>query len=221
MRLARRTALVSLFFFLLLAFSTLSAAQIPSAFFGPQSKPTGGTYPIVSFGTPSIAELYNPATGAFAPTGSINAERYFHAATLLSNGEVLLEGGNWASSGVLASAELYNPATGNFTLTGSLNVGREEHGATLLPNGQVLVEGGQVANASSTATAELYNPATGAFSPTGSMSVARCCASLTLLQAGSALAAGGATSATPVTVSASAELFHKPSPVRRWPGPCT
>ncbi len=60
--------------------------------------------------------------GHFVSTGSLNTARYFHTATLLNNGLVLIAGGY--NGGILASAELYNPATGTFTLTGSLNAAR-------------------------------------------------------------------------------------------------
>ena len=80
-------------------------------------------------------------------TGSLNIARYYHTATLLSDGRVLVAGG--AATGpqtfpypALASAELYNPATGNWTFTGNLNAGRLLHTATLLLNGKVLVAGG-------------------------------------------------------------------------------
>jgi hypothetical protein len=54
--------------------------------------------------TPS-AELYNPATGSFAATGSLQVARAVHVAALLNNGTVLIAGG--AGGTVLSSAELY------------------------------------------------------------------------------------------------------------------
>ena len=51
------------------------------------------------------AELYNPATAMFSPTGSMTTERSQHTATLLRDGRVLIIGG--VGSGT--SAELYWP----------------------------------------------------------------------------------------------------------------
>jgi WD40 repeat protein len=95
--------------------------------------------------------LYDPATGAFTATGSLNTARAYHTATPLSNGLALITGGTSSSNSALASAELYNPATGTFTATDNLNTARSFHTATLLPTGKVLVSGG-VAQA----TSELY-----------------------------------------------------------------
>src|SRR5439155_13339690 len=79
---------------------------------------------------------------SWTATGSLNIARYFHTATLLQNGMVLVAGGIDSNGIPSASAELYNPASGTWTATGSLNTGRDSHTTTLLQNGMVLVAGG-------------------------------------------------------------------------------
>jgi centrosomal CEP192-like protein/HYDIN/CFA65/VesB family protein/galactose oxidase-like protein len=100
-------------------------------------------------------ELYDPTTGTFSPTGSLNTGRNGHTATLLNNGKVLFAGGFSA----MASSELFDPTTGTFAPTGSLNTGRNVHTATLLNNGTVLVAGGvaiQTLLDNAVSSAELY-----------------------------------------------------------------
>jgi hypothetical protein len=58
-----------------------------------------------SAGFLASAELYNPATGTWAATRSMTDARFFHTATLLQNGEVLVAGGQ--GTGLFAEAELY------------------------------------------------------------------------------------------------------------------
>ena len=50
------------------------------------------------------AELFDPATNTFSPTGSMTIARHGHLATLLQDGRVLIEGGTDP-----VSAELYDP----------------------------------------------------------------------------------------------------------------
>ena len=59
--------------------------------------------------TLSSAELYDPASGTWSATGSLNTARYDHTATLLPNGKVLVAGGS-GNGGSLTSAELYDIA---------------------------------------------------------------------------------------------------------------
>ena len=57
----------------------------------------------------SIAELYDPATGAFSRTGNMTLGREQHTETLLPDGSVLFAGGHLAFNNLAASAELYIP----------------------------------------------------------------------------------------------------------------
>jgi N-acetylneuraminic acid mutarotase len=155
---------------------------------------------LVAGGGTKSADLYNPLSGTFTPTGSMSVPRTNATATLLQNGDALVAGGVDNLGRQVESAELYNPASGTFTPTGSMHTARSGHTATLLPDGKVLVAGGGCnhhgfcnagAFLDNLTSAELYNPKTGTWSTTGSMHFEREYFTATLLQSGDVLVAGG------------------------------
>ena len=135
------------------------------------------------------AEIYDPATGRFSNTGSMNAARHKLAAVLLSDGRVLVVGGsdNRDWRGQYASAELYDPASGHFTADGDMSFKRFKLIATAvrLPDGRVLIAGGAE-------RPEIYDPATKSFQPVkGTVGEGRYFSTATLLSDGRVLIAGG------------------------------
>ncbi len=111
----------------------------------------------------SATELYDPATTTFAASPRMTLCRYYHTATLLPSGIVMIAGG--ASDDVgpyqanLASVEIYDFSSGTYGWIGNMIAGRQIHTATLLGDGRVLIAGGVGAPGySALATAEIYTP---------------------------------------------------------------
>ncbi len=162
------------------------------------------------------AELYDPVTDTWAPTGSLTVgglpnrsgpqgARQNHVAVLLTGpscgrncGKVLVAGGTggFGSGASFRTAELYDPATGTFQRTGDLGRSRQVMpDATLLPNGRVLVAGGFDAPLSDAPphldTGELYNPEIEQWESAGFLRNRRLYHRQTLLPSGDVLTTGG------------------------------
>lgn len=140
----------------------------------------------------------------FTNTSSLTTPRWYHTATILANGKVLVIGGRDTNGVYLSSTELYDPTAGSWTNTGALNIGRGFHAATLLPSGMVLVAGG-AGDSGYLSSAELFNPATGTWTNTGALNTARWEHTATLLLDGKVLVAGGYNNIS--NILSSAELY--------------
>jgi hypothetical protein len=153
----------------------------------------GGTGTGEIGGVLTSAELYDPAARTFTRTGSMTAPRTGQTITLLSDGRVLLTGGdkNAGFRSQLASAEIYDPKSGTFSVTGAMSTPREGHTATLLRDGRVLVAGGSPNGIQATTSADVYDPQSGTFSRTGHLHQPRVAHVAALLGSGKVLVAGG------------------------------
>lgn len=135
---------------------------------------------------------------------NISEGRWGHAATKLTDGRVLIVGGQAKPSKSLDSAEIFDPVFSTFASAGKMSAKRGDGlRSVLLNNGAVLVFG----NADD-GSAELYDPASGTWSLTGSLNAPRAFASANLLEDGRVLVSGG----TDVTKSgdvqfASSEIY--------------
>jgi len=151
----------------------------------------------------ATAEIFDPRTRAFKPTGRMHISRDDHQAVLLPDGRVLVAGG-WTAQGVTVTTELFDPRRGTFALGPSMRTPRAGFTAVAMSDGRVLLAGGQTAAHVDTETAEVFDPRTNTIQAVGDMTVPRSAHAATLLINGRVLVAGGTSRGV---IIGSAEVF--------------
>jgi hypothetical protein len=120
---------------------------------------------------------------------SLNVERRGHTATRLTDGRVLIVGGE-NQSGQLSSSEIFDPATQTFSLGANAAAARTEHAAVRMNDGRILITGGRNQTGLLDST-ELFNPSDASFTDGPRLTHARAGHAATLLADGRILLTGG------------------------------
>jgi uncharacterized protein YfaQ (DUF2300 family) len=139
----------------------------------------------------SFAERYDPMADSWTSVGTFTEPiRGGIAATLLSDGQVLVVGGGGGAKPTsFEIAERYDPAMNRWSPVLPMTTPRTYPAVVTLPNGQVLVIGGS--NVSDIlATAERYDPVTDSWTPVAAMKTARAKPIATVLLDGRVLVTG-------------------------------
>jgi len=160
---------------------------------------------------------YAPRTGALISTGTPEAARFSHTATLLPDNRVLIAGGMQRNGIWLNSAEIYDSASGRFSPAGKMLSRRAGAMAALLPSGKVLIAGGTDGSGKSLRSTEIYDPETNAFTPGPDMLAPRAHGVAVLLRSGRVLMAGGCAHGDDDRL-ASAELYDPMTGAFSWTG---
>jgi len=135
------------------------------------------------------AELWDPTTSSFSPTGSLALARSGHLALLLRDGRVLVIGGRPEDD--VDTAEIWDPTTGSFADAPLPRQSGMVLAATLLSDGRVFLVG-QTA-------AQVWDPATDAVVGTGKTIPGHVATRAMLLHDGRVLVIGNAVRPDPVS----------------------
>ena len=138
----------------------------------------------------SSAEIFDPVTETFTPTGSMNAGRGSHVAVLLNDGRVLVVGG-YTNGNNDPQAEIYDPKTQLWTVTPNIQYHGPDAALALLPNGRVLATGGVY-----TSAVDLFDPGSNTWQEMNPLLYIRAGNTASRLPNGTVLVAGGNNSAS-------------------------
>jgi len=152
----------------------------------------GCTSPFTTGGT--SAELFDPESGGWTLTGSMNVPRCRQSAQRLPDGRVLVVGGDGgAIDSDWPTAEIFDPSTGVWTMAKIMNSARTMSAMLPLPGGKFLIPAGAAQGTIPRDSADIYDPSTGTFASTPSMNVSRYAFASTMLADGRVLVEGGTT----------------------------
>ena len=155
---------------------------------------TGGWFPSPTATSRLVptSEIFNPSTDTWSRTGSLHTLRTRARAVTLSDGRVLIVGGENLAGTPIRTAEIWNPSTGAWSSAGTLPAGRPttspDFALVALDGGGALVVGG---TSSAAAGAERFDPAALTWSATGPMVTGASERAVAVLADGRVVAAGG------------------------------
>ena len=154
----------------------------------------------------STAEIYDPASDTWTYTrGRLNSSRHSHQAIKLSNGNVLIGGGNDGSNQLLTT-EIYDVATERFSIATPYLGGSTNHTVTLdASTGTVIVAGGLAGIPVDTIA--IFDDLGGFTFTTFHLPTTRSGHTASLLSNGNILFTGGMKSLSPGDILRDAELF--------------
>ena len=127
-------------------------------------------------------------------TTELNIARKGHTATRLTDGKIIMVGGE-NSGGQIQDSEVYDPESRAFSLSAKLKVARAGHTATRLDDGRILITGGHNSDGALKST-ELFDPGVNQFSRGPVLVRARSGHTATVLADGRILIAGGDSAGT-------------------------
>jgi hypothetical protein len=122
---------------------------------------------------------------------ALGVPRDRHTATRLSDGRILLVGGQPALDESLAAVDRFDPATGLITPVAPLHTARHDHSATVLLDGRVLVVGGYTLPQQWLGDAEVYDPSADTWTVVPPLYAHGTAHTATLLNDGRVLVVGG------------------------------
>ncbi|HEY8074065.1 MAG TPA: hypothetical protein VIF62_08150 [Labilithrix sp.] len=164
---------------------------------------------LTSTGMSSVAEIFDPATKTFTPTGPLPAPVLSEDAVVLADGSALYVGGY--DDAITNSATLpawqyfgngttnvarFDPGAGTFTATGPLSQAMHFACVVALPSGHAVVLGGHQYEGALELDVDDYDPVTKAFAVVGALPAGTDCNFAVLLPSGKILATGSDGSGT-------------------------